>query len=58
VLSPRGCRSSDRLAENVSVVRFQLMHVTIRCWPARGQGAGSPALTFEPSVPFSRCNRA
>jgi hypothetical protein len=51
--APRGGRPGQ-LAETFCVVRLRY-EMTIRCSTANG-GAGSPALTFEPSVPFSRCN--
>ena len=46
---------TGRLAETFVVVRLRY-EMTIRRPTASG-GAGSPALTFEPSVPFSRCNQ-
>ena len=51
--APRGGRPGQ-LAETFCVVRLRY-EMTIRRSTAHGD-AGSPALTFEPSVPFSRCN--
>jgi len=45
-----------QLAETIEVVRFSYDYDDPCLTPLKGQGAGSPALTFEPSVPFSRCN--
>jgi hypothetical protein len=58
VFPRRGAASPTCWLKTFVVVRSQLMLCSdpFMTTASRGQGAGSPALTFEPSVPFSRCN--